>query len=137
MTQEEGGDDDVYITQKTKKPKLHQEISALGERVNQAVDAMNNVSKAMVDMCKEYQRERALSCRSQFVQWDSKESPDREQGVSRDPCRVPKRDEGYQLAIDRVRQIACQFQYEIGWNWNRRQAGEFEPVRQGTFEVHQ
>ena len=57
MTQEEGGDDDVCITQKTKKPKLHQEISALGERVNQAVDAMNNVSKAMVDMCKEYQRE--------------------------------------------------------------------------------
>ena len=57
MTQDEGGDDDVYVTQKTKKPKLHQEISALGERVNQAVDAMNNVSKAMVDMCKEYQRE--------------------------------------------------------------------------------
>ena len=57
MTQDEGGDDDVVITQKTKKPKLHQEISSLGERVNQAVDAMNNVSKAMVDMCNEYKRE--------------------------------------------------------------------------------
>ena len=57
MTQEEGGDDDVCITQKTKKPKLHQEISALGERVNQAVDAMHYVSKAMVDMCNEYKRE--------------------------------------------------------------------------------
>ena len=49
MTQDE--DDDVVITQETKKPKLHQEISA------QAVDAMNNVSKAMVDMCNEYKRE--------------------------------------------------------------------------------
>ena len=57
MTQDEGGDDDVYVTPKTKKPKLHQEISALGDRVSQAVDAMNTVSKAMVDMCSEYKRE--------------------------------------------------------------------------------
>ena len=36
---------------------MHQEVSALGERVTQAVEAMNNVSRAMVDMCNEYKRE--------------------------------------------------------------------------------
>ena len=88
MTQDEGGDDDVYVTQKTKKPKLHQEISALGER-DQAVNAMNTVSKAMVDMCSEYKRERVLSCRSQFVPWDSKES--RTRGISRPLSRSKTR----------------------------------------------
>ena len=92
MTPDEGGDDDVLLTQKAKKPKLHQEISALGECVSQAVDAMNTVSKAMVDMCSEYKRERERereSCRSQFAPWDSKES--RTRGISRPLSRSKTR----------------------------------------------
>ena len=54
---DELGDDDVIITQQKKKPRLHQEVSVLSERVGQAVESMNNMSKAMTDMCKEYQRE--------------------------------------------------------------------------------
>ena len=57
MSPDEGDDDDVVVTQKAKKPKLHKEIAALGQHLNQAVNAMNTVSKAMVDMVSEYKRE--------------------------------------------------------------------------------
>ena len=58
---DEGGDkladSDVIITQQKKKPRLHQEVSGLSERVEKACEAMNNMSTAMTAMCKEYQRE--------------------------------------------------------------------------------
>ena len=53
---DEGGDEladsDVIITQQKKRPRLHQEVSGLSERVEKACEAMNNMSAAMTTMCK-------------------------------------------------------------------------------------
>ena len=49
-------DDDVIVERRSKKPRLHKELTLLGNNLGKAVKSMNEVSQAMLTMISEYKR---------------------------------------------------------------------------------
>ena len=47
-------DDDVIVERRSKKPRLHRELTSLADNLGKAVESMNEVSQAMLAMMTEF-----------------------------------------------------------------------------------